>query len=47
MGVVTRLMDMGVEPYLIRATLMGAIAQRLVRNSMVQRTMGGQHSLNF
>ena len=30
-GVVTRLMDMGVEPYLIRATLMGAIAQRLVR----------------
>lgn len=24
-------MDMGVEPYLIRATLMGAIAQRLVR----------------
>jgi type II/IV secretion system protein len=31
MGVVMRLMDMGVEPYLIRATLMGAIAQRLVR----------------
>ena len=31
LGVVTRLMDMGVEPYLIRATLMGAIAQRLVR----------------
>ncbi|ETS93372.1 MULTISPECIES: GspE/PulE family protein [Veillonella] len=31
MGVVTRLMDMGVEPYLIRATLIGAVAQRLVR----------------
>lgn len=30
-GVVERLIDMGVEPYLVRATLMGAISQRLVR----------------
>jgi general secretion pathway protein E len=30
-GAVTRLRDMGVEPYLIAATLRGAIAQRLVR----------------
>jgi general secretion pathway protein E len=28
---VTRLMDMGVEPYLIAATLNGVVAQRLVR----------------
>jgi len=30
-GVVTRLVDMGVEPYLIASTLLGAGAQRLVR----------------
>lgn len=30
-GAVTRLVDMGVEPYLVAATLQGAIAQRLVR----------------
>ncbi|MBI4695429.1 MAG: type II/IV secretion system protein [Gammaproteobacteria bacterium] len=28
---ITRLMDLGVEPYLIGATLLGAVAQRLVR----------------
>ena len=32
-GVVTRLMDMGVEPFLIAATLRLSVAQRLVRNS--------------
>ena len=30
-GAVTRLIDMGVEPYLVTATLQGALAQRLVR----------------
>jgi type IV pilus assembly protein PilB len=30
-GTVTRLMDMGVEPFLLAATLSGVIAQRLVR----------------
>jgi type IV pilus assembly protein PilB len=30
-GAVTRLLDMGVEPYLVSATLQGALAQRLVR----------------
>jgi type II secretory ATPase GspE/PulE/Tfp pilus assembly ATPase PilB-like protein len=30
-GVVTRLVDMGVEPYLLASTLLGAGAQRLVR----------------
>ncbi len=30
-GAVTRLIDMGVEPYLVAATLQGALAQRLVR----------------
>jgi type IV pilus assembly protein PilB len=30
-GAVTRLMDMGVEPFLISSTLMGVLAQRLVR----------------
>src|ERR1044071_4699257 len=30
-GAVTRLMDMGVEPYLVASSLIGAIAQRLVR----------------
>lgn len=30
-AVVERLMDMGVEPYLIQSTLIGALAQRLVR----------------
>ncbi len=30
-GAVTRLLDMGVEPYLVAATLQGALAQRLVR----------------
>ena len=28
---IVRLMDMGIEPYLIKATLIGAVAQRLVR----------------
>ena len=30
-GAVTRLMDFGCEPYLVGATLVGAISQRLVR----------------
>ena len=30
-GAVTRLVDMGVEPFLISSTLLGALAQRLVR----------------
>lgn len=30
-GVIFRLMDLGVEPYLIAATLMGVVAQRMVR----------------
>jgi type IV pilus assembly protein PilB len=30
-GAVTRLVDMGVEPFLISSTLMGVLAQRLVR----------------
>jgi type IV pilus assembly protein PilB len=30
-GAVTRLMDMGVEPFLISSSLMGVVAQRLVR----------------
>ena len=30
-GAVTRLVDMGVEPYLVAATMQGALAQRLVR----------------
>ncbi|WP_277282195.1 GspE/PulE family protein [Veillonella caviae] len=30
-GVVSRLIDMGVEPYLLRATLIGSLSQRLVR----------------
>jgi type IV pilus assembly protein PilB len=30
-GTVTRLLDMGIEPYLISATLLGVVSQRLVR----------------
>jgi general secretion pathway protein E len=30
-GAVTRLLDMGVEPYLVASSLIGAVAQRLVR----------------
>jgi type IV pilus assembly protein PilB len=30
-GAITRLVDMGVEPYLISATILGVLAQRLVR----------------
>ena len=30
-GTITRLIDMGVEPYLVSSCLLGAIAQRLVR----------------
>ncbi|MBS2026117.1 MAG: Flp pilus assembly complex ATPase component TadA, partial [Deltaproteobacteria bacterium] len=30
-GAITRLVDMGVEPFLVASSLMGAIAQRLVR----------------
>lgn len=30
-GAITRLLDMGVEPYLVASTLIGSIAQRLVR----------------
>lgn len=38
-GAVTRLKDMGIEPYLIASTLIGAFAQRLVRT--LCRTCGG------
>ena len=31
-GGVTRLLDMGIEPYLVAATVQGILAQRLVRN---------------
>lgn len=31
-GAVTRLIDMGVEPFLVSSTLIGVLAQRLVRN---------------
>ncbi len=31
-GAVTRLVDMGVEPFLVSSTLIGVLAQRLVRN---------------
>jgi type II secretory ATPase GspE/PulE/Tfp pilus assembly ATPase PilB-like protein len=30
-GAITRLLDMGVEPYLVASSLIGAVAQRLVR----------------
>ena len=30
---ITRLIDLGVEPFLINATIIGVIAQRLVRKS--------------
>jgi type II secretion system protein E len=32
-GAVTRLLDMGVEPYLVASSLVGVVAQRLVRKS--------------
>jgi type II secretory ATPase GspE/PulE/Tfp pilus assembly ATPase PilB-like protein len=32
-GAVTRLVDMGVEPFLISSTLMAVLAQRLVRTA--------------
>ena len=32
-GAVTRLLDMGVEPYLVASSLIGAVAQRLVRRT--------------
>jgi type II secretion system protein E len=32
-GAITRLLDMGVEPYLVASSLIGAIAQRLVRRN--------------
>jgi type IV pilus assembly protein PilB len=35
-GAVTRLVDMGVEPFLISSTLMGVLGQRLVRTSCKQ-----------
>ena len=31
LGVIGRLVDMGVEPYLLHATLIGSLSQRLVR----------------
>ena len=34
-GAVTRLLDMGVEPYLVASSLIGAIAQRLVRRVLL------------
>jgi general secretion pathway protein E len=34
-GAITRLLDMGVEPYLVASSLIGAVAQRLVRKVCV------------
>ena len=34
-GAVTRLVDMGVEPFLISSTLMGVLGQRLVRTCLL------------
>jgi type II secretory ATPase GspE/PulE/Tfp pilus assembly ATPase PilB-like protein len=38
-GAVTRLVDMGVEPFLVAATLQGVLAQRLVRTLCAQCAM--------
>ncbi len=51
-GTITRLLEMGVEPYLVSSTVIGVLAQRLVRKNCahclevepVNRTM--RHSLN-
>ena len=40
-GAVTRLIDMGVEPFLIASTLEGVLAQRLVRRSCVEGHASG------
>ncbi|MBE6079380.1 MAG: type II/IV secretion system protein [Veillonella sp.] len=40
LGVRERLLDMGIEDYLVRATLLGAIAQRLVRRKTSQGFCG-------
>lgn len=55
-GVVTRLKDMGVDPYLIAATLRLTVAQRLVRSlcshcrspktQQSDELLGGKHNLN-
>ena len=46
---VTRLTDMGVEPYLLASSLLGVLAQRLVRQlcpvCKEERAEDGQHSL--
>ena len=38
---VTRLTDMGVEPFLLSSSLLGVLAQRLVRKLCVRRCAGG------
>ena len=52
-GSITRLVDMGIEPYLVASSLLGAMAQRLVRklcvNCRIQRpaNAGEQHLLGI
>ena len=41
-GAVTRLMDMGVEPFLLSSSLVGVLAQRLVRTSVKTVVNQGQ-----
>ncbi len=43
-GAVTRLLDMGIEPFLISASLFGVLSQRLVRMSC--KTCGGSGEVN-
>ena len=42
-GAVTRLLDMGVEPYLVASSLIGAVAQRLVRRICPNCEIGRAH----
>jgi type IV pilus assembly protein PilB len=48
-GAITRLIDMGIEPYLISSSLVGVVAQRLVRvlcpNCKVEYTVGREELL--
>ncbi|MBX3177007.1 MAG: type II/IV secretion system protein [Candidatus Hydrogenedentes bacterium] len=42
-GAVTRLLDMGVEPFLIASTMIAAIAQRLLRNNCPECSRPADH----
>lgn len=46
-GAVTRLLDMGVEPFLISSTLIAAIAQRLLRRNCVECQAPADYDLAF